>query len=85
MKKQKKEKQFANDLKRGDKVVTKSGLHGKISDFSEKLNAVILETGAGKMTFDRSSLSMELTESLNKQKEDKDKGLAKSNKEEKKS
>lgn len=83
MKKQKKEKQFANDLKRGDKVVTKSGLHGKISDFSEKLNAVILETGAGKMTFDRSSLSMELTENLNKQNEDK--AQAKSNKEEKKS
>ena len=83
MKKQKKEKQFANDLKRGDKVVTKSGLHGKVSDFSEKLNAVILETGAGKMTFDRSSLSMELTEGLNKEnvdkKDDKDK------KEEKKS
>ena len=71
MKKQKKEKQFANDLKRGDKVVTKSGLHGKVSDFSEKLNAVILETGAGKMTFDRSSLSMELTENLNKESEDK--------------
>ncbi len=83
MKKQKKEKQFASDLKRGDKVVTKSGLHGKVSDFSEKLNAVILETGAGKMTFDRSSLSMELTENLNKQNEEKPE--AKSNKEEKKS
>ncbi len=83
MKKQKKEKQFASDLKRGDKVVTKSGLHGKVSDFSEKLNAVILETGAGKMTFDRSSLSMELTENLNKQNEEKTE--TKSNKEEKKS
>ncbi|MDR9400449.1 MAG: preprotein translocase subunit YajC [Psychroflexus sp.] len=71
MKKQKKEKQFANDLKRGDKVVTKSGLHAKITDFSEKLNAVILDTGAGKMTFDKSSLSMELTESLYKDKDTK--------------
>jgi len=83
MKKQKKEKQFASDLKRGDKVITKSGLHGKVSNFSEKLNAVILETGAGKMTFDRSSLSMELTENLNKQNEEKTE--TKSNKEEKKS
>ena len=83
MKKQKKEKQFANDLKRGDKVVTKSGLHGKVTDFSEKLNAVILETGAGKMTFDKSSLSMEMTESLNQQPEEKKE--TKSNKEEKKS
>ena len=83
MKKQKKEKQFANDLKRGDKVVTKSGLHGKVTDFSEKLNAVILETGAGKMTFDKSSLSMEMTESLNSQPEEKKE--TKNNKEEKKS
>ena len=83
MKKQKKEKQFANDLKRGDKVVTKSGLHGKVADFSEKLNAVILETGAGKMTFDKSSVSMEMTESLNKETEEKKD--SKSNKEEKKS
>ena len=71
MKKQKKEKQFANDLKRGDKIVTKSGLHGKVVDFSEKLNAIVIETGAGKMTFDKSSLSMELTENLNKEPETK--------------
>jgi len=83
MKKQKKEKQFASDLKRGDKVITKSGLHGKISDFSEKLNAVILETGAGKMTFDKSSLSMELTENLNKQ-QGEEKSDSKNNKEDKK-
>lgn len=65
MKKQKKEKSFIESIKRGDKVVTKSGLHGKVADLSEKLNAVILETGAGKMTFDKSSLSYELTEKVN--------------------
>ncbi|NEV93688.1 preprotein translocase subunit YajC [Psychroflexus sp. YR1-1] len=65
MKKQKKEKNFIESIKRGDKVVTKSGLHGKVADMSEKLDAVILETGAGKMTFDKSSLSYELTEKVN--------------------
>ena len=30
--KQKKEKKFIEALKKGDKVVTKSGLHGKILD-----------------------------------------------------
>jgi preprotein translocase subunit YajC len=65
MKKQKKEKSFIESIKRGDKVVTKSGLHGKIADMSEKLDAVILETGAGKMTFDKSALSYELTEKIN--------------------
>ena len=65
MKRSKQEKQFASELKRGDRVVTKSGMHGKIMDFSEKQNAVVIETGAGKITFDRSSISMEMSRKLN--------------------
>lgn len=71
MKRQKQEKQFAESLKKGDKVITKSGLHGKVADFSEKLDAIIIETGAGKMTFDRSSISHELSAKLNAPKKDK--------------
>lgn len=66
MKRAKQEKTFAADLKKGDRVVTKSGMHGKILDFSEKLNAVIIETSAGKITFDRTSISMEMSQKLNK-------------------
>lgn len=65
MKRAKKEKLFASELKKGDRVVTKSGMHGKILDFSEKNNTVIIETGAGKITFDRSSISMEMSRKLN--------------------
>lgn len=65
MKRAKQEKQFSADLKKGDRVITKSGMHGKIVDFSEKQNAVIIETGAGKITFDRSSISMEMSRKLN--------------------
>ena len=65
MKRAKQEKQFSSEIKRGDRVVTKSGMHGKIVDFSEKQNAVIIETGAGKITFDRSSISMEMSRKLN--------------------
>jgi preprotein translocase subunit YajC len=65
MKRQKQEKEFSANLKKGDRVVTKSGMHGKVLDFSEKLDAVILETGAGKITFDRSSISVELSNKLN--------------------
>ncbi len=65
MNRSKKEKQFSSEIKRGDRVVTKSGMHGKIVDFSDKLNAVIIETGAGKITFDRSSISMEMSQKLN--------------------
>jgi len=64
MTRQKKEKKFTEELKKGDRVVTKSGLHGKVSDFSEKLNTVILETTAGKLTFDRSSISIDLSQKL---------------------
>lgn len=65
MKRAKQEKSFAAELKKGDRVITKSGMHGKIVDFSEKNNSVIIETGAGKITFDRSSISMELSKKLN--------------------
>lgn len=65
MKKAKQERNFASELKKGDRIVTKSGMHGKIIDFSEKNNAVIIETGAGKITFDRSSISMEMSRTLN--------------------
>lgn len=70
MKRQKQEKNFSANLKKGDRVVTKSGMHGKVLDFSEKLDAVILETGAGKITFDRASISVELSKKLNAPKEE---------------
>ena len=65
MQKAKKEKKFAEELKKGDRVITKSGLHGKVFDFSEKNNAVVIETGAGKLTFDKSSISLEMSNKLN--------------------
>ena len=65
MKKAKQEKNFASQLKKGDRVITKSGMHGKVSDFSEKNNSIIIETGAGKITFDRSAVSMEMSQKLN--------------------
>ncbi|TBW28319.1 preprotein translocase subunit YajC [Gramella sp. KN1008] len=71
MKKAKQERNFASELKKGDRIVTKSGMHGKVVDFSEKNNAVIIETGAGKITFDRSSISMELSKKLNEPAKDK--------------
>lgn len=66
MQKAKKEKRFAESLKKGDKVITVGGLHGKILELNDD-GTVILESGAGKMKFDRSSLSMEKTERLNKE------------------
>lgn len=55
----KKEKAFEAALKPGDKVITKSGIHGKISDLAQ--DTVVIETMAGKIKMERSSISAELT------------------------
>lgn len=64
MKRAKKEKQFASALKKGDRVVTKSGMHGKVVALNDKDESCVIETGAGKIKFDRSAISMEMTQKL---------------------
>ena len=65
MKRAKKEKKFAAELKRGDKVITKSGLHGKILELNDKDGSCIIETMSGKVKFERSAISMEMSSKLN--------------------
>ena len=64
MRRQKMEKKFAAELKRGDKVITKGGLHGKVIELYDD-NTCVLETMAGKLKFERSALSMEMSAKLN--------------------
>jgi preprotein translocase subunit YajC len=66
MKRAKKEKAFAAALKRGDKVITKSGMHGKVAELNDKDNSCVIETMSGKLKFDRSAISMEMSAALNK-------------------
>ncbi|WP_439128820.1 preprotein translocase subunit YajC [Polaribacter sp.] len=61
MNRQKKEKAFQTEIKTGSKVVTSSGIHGKITEVNTTDNTVTIETGAGKIKFERSSISMELS------------------------
>ena len=42
-------------------MVTSSGIHGKIVDLNSADNTVTIETGAGKIKFERSAISMELS------------------------
>ncbi|WP_295834363.1 preprotein translocase subunit YajC [uncultured Winogradskyella sp.] len=65
MKRAKKEKAFAAALKRGDKIITKSGMHGKVAELNDKDNSCVIETSAGKIKFDRSAISMEMSSKLN--------------------
>jgi preprotein translocase subunit YajC len=61
MNRQKKEKSFQAEIKKGAKVVTSSGIHGKIAEINTTDNTVTIETGAGKIKFERSAISMELS------------------------
>ncbi|MDD5149631.1 MAG: preprotein translocase subunit YajC [Flavobacterium sp.] len=63
-KRAKQEKAFESALKVGDKVITKSGLHGKVSELSD--TTVVIETMAGKLKMERSAISMEMSATLNK-------------------
>ena len=65
MKRAKQEKKFAADLKRGDKVITKSGMHGKVIELNDKDGSCVIETSAGKIKFERSAISMESSRKLN--------------------
>ncbi|MFY8181614.1 MAG: preprotein translocase subunit YajC [Flavobacterium sp.] len=63
-KKAKKEKEFESSLKVGDKIVTKSGFHGKIAELAE--TTVVIETMSGKLKMEKSAISLEMSAALNK-------------------
>ena len=63
-KRAKNEKAFETGLKVGDKIITKSGLHGKVSELAD--TTVVVETMSGKLKMERSAISLELSAALNK-------------------
>lgn len=64
IKRQKDEKKFVAELKRGDRIITKGGLYGKIMDINDSDNSVVIETMAGKLKYDRSAISLEMSKKL---------------------
>lgn len=56
-KKQKEHEQLLNSLKKGDKVVTSSGMFGVVFAIDDKRNIVILKTGEIKLEFLKSSIA----------------------------
>ena len=63
-KRAKNEKEFESGLKVGDKIITKSGFHGKIVELAE--TSAVIETMSGKLKIERSAISMEMSAALNK-------------------
>ena len=66
-KRQKQEKNFIQSMKKGDKVITKGGMHGRIVELTD--DTCVIETLAGKIKFERSAISMELSAKLKDKKE----------------
>lgn len=64
IKKQKDQKKFVEDLKKGDKVVTTAGIHGRIIDLAETTILIEVEGGT-KIRFDKSAISLDASKALN--------------------
>ena len=63
VKKQKDQKKYVNELKKGDKVVTTAGIHGRIADIND--TTILVEVDNGKIRFDKSAISLEASKALN--------------------
>jgi preprotein translocase subunit YajC len=64
-KKAKAEKEFKNEIGKGDKIVTIGGLHGKIIEVSEKTFIIEAEGGV-KLKIEKSAIAMDATKALAK-------------------
>jgi preprotein translocase subunit YajC len=64
VKKQKDQKKYVTELKKGDKVITNAGMHGRIAEVGE--STFLIETeGGGKIRHEKSSISLEASKALN--------------------
>ncbi|MBW6459657.1 MAG: preprotein translocase subunit YajC [Bacteroidales bacterium] len=63
MKKSKDQRRFRENLKKGDKVITIGGIHGKIAEIDE--TTVVLEVGNQmRLTFEKSAVAMDTSTQL---------------------
>ncbi len=66
-KRMKDQKNFITNLKKGDKIVTVGGIHGKIADVNDDTFMMEIENGV-KMKIDKVSVSLEASKKLNETK-----------------
>ena len=64
MKKQKDQKKFVEELKKGDKVITTAGLHGRFAEVNETTIVIDTELGS-KLRFDKTAVSLDASKPLN--------------------
>lgn len=60
VKKQKAERKFREEIKKGDKIVTNGGIHAKVSSVNE--GHVLVDAGEGvKLKIEKSAISLDLS------------------------
>ncbi len=64
MKKQKQEKKYAEEVKVGDRIITKGGLHGKIVRMDEGETIAVQVDKNTNIIMEKSSISMEMSQSV---------------------
>ena len=64
IKKQKDQKKYVEELKKGDRVVTSSGIHGKIVEVGDITILIEVDNNV-KIKFDKSAISLEASRLLN--------------------
>ena len=70
-KKAKKQKEFINNLQKGDKIVTTAGIHGAVNKVNDD-GTLMLEVSPGSyIKIERSAISLEWTANINKPATDK--------------
>lgn len=68
MKKSKDEKKFREELKKGSRIITIGGIHGKISEVRE--DSFIIDTeGSGRLRINKTAVSLDLSKDLEKKAE----------------
>lgn len=67
MKKAKQQKQYRENLKKGDRIVTIGGIHGRIVDVQETTFLIEVE-GGNRLRIEKNAVSMEATATLGDQK-----------------
>lgn len=71
-KKQNDQKKFIEDLKKGQRIVTMGGIHGKIVQVNDETATILLEIAEGtKIKIDKSVVSMDYSLLANKPAEEK--------------
>lgn len=67
IKRQKAQQKFKDQIGKGDKIITTGGIHGKIVEVADTTFIIEVE-GQNRLKIEKTAVSMELTQALNKEK-----------------